>query len=607
MRWARIKAALDASLNLKLIVGLLVSLLLVGVPFFAFFYTFHRDQLVEGLASSTSSLSRLVESSLEAAMLRKTPHQLQEDVSRLAERSEVERIMILDPNGEVRVSSDPRTVGTRFDREHDPTCQVCHSLDRAQRQGATIASSSSGEVFRTMTLILNQPRCHACHPEVDRVNGVLVMDISMASARQRLEAGMQRMLAMGGVMVLLTVGVLGFLTRKLVVDRLHKFTQVTALIREGRLGESVPVGPRDEIGRLAESFNIMTASLRSTLEELERQRRFLEDVVNSIRDEIVVFDRDGRIVTANQAGRERCERGGAFSPGLRQTIATAQSAKYIEIADTSDGGERHLEVHAYPLSDQGGSVHQVIQVARDITERKDLEAHLMHSERLASLGLLASGFSHEINNPLGTISVGIEGLLRKVERRPAAALDLAEMEEYLQLILKEVHRAKAITDRLLVLSRPTGGRATLIDVGHAVADTAKVLRYQAERLGVTFELTLGSESFLIKGDEPGFRQVLLNLMMNAIQAIDGSGTVSTEVRAAADGVEVAIRDTGRGIPAEDQKRIFEPFFSRRPVQRGTGLGLFISSAIVTRMGGRIDVRSQVGEGTEFTVFLPVPD
>lgn len=593
-------------LNVKLTLGLIAGLFCVGVPFFLTFYYFHRDQLLNGLKTSTSSLSRLVVGSLESAMLQRTPHVLQQEVVLLSRQSGVERIMILDAFGEVQVSSDEQTLGARFDRDKDPTCVVCHRLVAPRRESTTIVESPSGEVFRNMSLIPNGPRCRTCHTSDRTYNGMLIMDLSMAPIRRQLASSMKQMLMLAAVMVLVTILVLRLLMKKLILRRLHLFRRVTSRVREGELGESVPVDSGDEIGELAESFNVMTGSLRSSFDELQQQRQFLENVINTIRDEITVFDATGRVVTANVAARvgPLHDRGESRSDLVLETLETGRAATRLETTVTPQDEERHLEVHTYPLLSEDGEVEQVIQVIRDLTERKYLEAHLRHSERLASLGLLASGFSHEINNPLASISTGVEGLLRKLERKEVDSDVIGEMEDYLHLIRGELHRAKEITSRILVLSQPSGGPPSIIDVGYVVRETLDLLRYRATQSGIEMGEVSEASTAFVKGDEPALRQVFLNLMLNAVQASGNRGEIRTEVWSVDGRVGISIRDSGCGIAARDLTRIFEPFFSKRRGERGSGLGLFIASSIVDQMGGHIEVDSTLGKGTEFRVLLP---
>ncbi|MFQ6114500.1 MAG: hypothetical protein ACE5NG_10525, partial [bacterium] len=131
-------------LDFKLIIGLILSLLVVGLPFFTFFYKFHKNQLIDGLKVSTTNLSKLVVSTLETAMLTKEPHLLNDEVKRLSEQSGVERIMILNKRGELKISSDPKMIGKVYKNNVDPICLVCHQSSPVMRKNTTIAKDKSG-------------------------------------------------------------------------------------------------------------------------------------------------------------------------------------------------------------------------------------------------------------------------------------------------------------------------------------------------------------------------------------------------------------------------------------------------------------------------------
>ncbi len=186
-----------------------------------------------------------------------------------------------------------------------------------------------------------------------------------------------------------------------------------------------------------------------------------------------------------------------------------------------------------PLVDDRGEVVQASEVRRDVTVRASLEANLRHSERLASLGLLASGISHELNNPLAPIAACADGLFRQVQQGCCDTPEgRATVLEYLDLVKRETMRAKAITERLLILARPPSGRAEVVEMNRVV-------------------------------------------------------------------------DNNPGIEPGDTKKIFEPFYARRPDGQGTGLGLFIAQTIARGLHGTIRVSSRVGEGAAFVVEVPI--
>lgn len=617
-------------LSFRITCGLLLALLVVGVPFFVFFYSFHKNQLIESLKTSSTSLGRLIVNDLEERMLEKQPHLINQEVNQLAAESGAQRIMILNPTGEVRVSSDPRLHGRVFART-ESSCVVCHtSASTARRHTTIIGNGPGGEVFRSVILIDNKPQCVQCHSPEKRVNGILVVDFSMAGTKQQLASGVQKMLGLAAIMVLVTIVALGVSMNKLVLRRIKEFTKTTVAIRSGDLNQRVAANEGDEISDLAMSFNMMTASLKESLREVERHKEYLESVINSIEDEIIVVDRQFRIVTANNAYLINCARRREDVAGkacfivsydsmipcsqslvekcpARVTFETGAVRKLMHRFFDKEGNEKYIEIHCYPMRDEAGQVFQVIEVRRDVTERRYLEANLSHSERLASLGLLASGISHEINNPLASITAGTEGLERRINAALSkeSSLDVEELKEYIELIHKEAMRAKAITDRLLILSHKSESPTYLVSINQSLSETISLLKFQADERAIEIVEEFDPQAPPIKADDPALRQVFLNLLLNAMQAIDRTGRITVRTKVEPGVVRIAFEDTGCGIAKEDLGRLFEPFFSHKESGRGTGLGLFISNTLIQQMGGTITVHSEVGRGTQFVISLPL--
>ncbi|MFQ5893457.1 MAG: ATP-binding protein, partial [Nitrospinota bacterium] len=288
-----------------------------------------------------------------------------------------------------------------------------------------------------------------------------------------------------------------------------------------------------------------------------------------------------------------------------KTFETGRLHKTLVTVPDEAGGERTLEIFSSPIRGPDGSVEQVVEVVRDITERQRLEATLIHSEHLASLGMLAAGVSHEINNPLASIATAIEGLRRRFAERSGGWEEPAEVAEYLELVQKEVSRCKRITDKLLILARHGPSEARWVDLRVAVDETVSLVGLEADRRGVALSVSWDDDRLLVKADDGQLRQVLLNILLNAIQATEAGGSVVVGGTRTDDGIAVSVTDTGCGIPPGEIKRIFEPFYTKKPTGQGTGLGLFISKNIVLDHGGDIIVESRLGAGTTVTVLLPL--
>ncbi|MFQ5822347.1 MAG: PAS domain-containing sensor histidine kinase, partial [Candidatus Heimdallarchaeota archaeon] len=472
-------------LDVKLIFGLILSLLVVGLPFFVLFYNFHKHQLIDGLKVSTTNLSRLVVNTLETAMLQKEPHLLNEEVKRLSEQSGVERIMILNKRGELKISSDPDMIGRVYQNNVDPICLVCHRYSPVKRKNTTIAKDKKRtEIFRNMSLIYNRPRCYDCHDAEEKINGVLVMDLSMADTRRQLDSNNKKIFGMAFIMILITSVVLGLLVNKLILQRIKKFTDTTLRISEGNLDEVIEFKENDEISNLAKSFNKMTANLKDTLNEVERHKDYLEHVINGIDDEIVVVDRDYKIVTANDAYLNRCHDsreniiGRSCSMILQNsevpcdqdllkrcpaktTFEEGTLQKTLHTFLDRSGKEKYLEIYCSPLRDEKGEVFQVIELRRDITERKFLEEKLIHTEKLTSIGRLAASVAHEINNPLD----GIQNCLNIIQKNPGNTTKVRTM---LELISEGIERIGFIVRRLLIFSKHHKLKMEMIDLNEVM-------------------------------------------------------------------------------------------------------------------------------------------
>ena len=251
----------------------------------------------------------------------------------------------------------------------------------------------------------------------------------------------------------------------------------------------------------------------------------------------------------------------------------------------------------------GGGVSHVVEVWRDITDRRSAEARLADTERMASLGMLASGFSHEVNTPLGSIRMCLDAI-----RRICSAPEFITPEqrqtlaEYARTGTTQVDRAAAITEQFLNLSRGKSLPRTALDLPKCVAVVAGLCRQRAQGAGVAIEVSAFDGELTVSANESSVQQVLLNLLLNAIDASKSGQRIAITFTVDRERAVVHIADEGHGIAESDLPRIFEPFFSRR--KGGTGLGLFVSKNFAERWGGDIVVESRPGGGATFSVVCP---
>ncbi len=276
----------------------------------------------------------------------------------------------------------------------------------------------------------------------------------------------------------------------------------------------------------------------------------------------------------------------------------------------------NFQFWAYPLIDEEGNLYAIVHYLKDVTGQKRMEQQLIRSERLASLGTLVAGIAHEINNPLGIIAGYAEALLDRANDPGLQAVgEFEDFPEYLKTIHHEIFRCKSILQSLLEFARPSGGTFREIDVNELIKEVLLLLQHRTARLRHRIDLRLTRELPKISADAGSLRQVLMNLLLNAIYFTPegGSITIATEADApvvrpgpaeCVRMVRLTVRDTGAGIAQEVSSKIFDPFFTTKPVGEGTGLGLTISHRIVEEHGGSIDVESASGKGTAFVITLP---
>jgi two-component system NtrC family sensor kinase len=227
------------------------------------------------------------------------------------------------------------------------------------------------------------------------------------------------------------------------------------------------------------------------------------------------------------------------------------------------------------------------------------------AEKLAAVGRLAAGVVHEINNPLATISACAESLETRVDEGVfGASPDVEDLHEYLGLMRSEAFRCKSITNGLLDFSRVRAGNRFPIDIVLVLKSSARLITHQKRGGNINIKFEIEENLPFVNADEGQMQQAIIALATNAIDAMPGGGTLTFRLFAQGNRVVVEVQDSGHGIAPDDLSKIFEPFFTTKEVGKGTGLGLAVCYGIVTEHDGRLSVRSNVGAGTTFSIFLP---
>jgi two-component system NtrC family sensor kinase len=329
-----------------------------------------------------------------------------------------------------------------------------------------------------------------------------------------------------------------------------------------------------------------------------------------------VLDLDGRTVRWNRAmealyGRDREKALGrtldeifpeSFLEALRGSLVLGRTEDEIDHIyklhlPTEDGRSMMVNVSVAPFQLVSGERRGTILIVDDVTERIHLEEQLQHSEKMASIGLLAAGVAHEVNTPLAGISSYTQLLLGQVEPDDARHALLEKIE-------KQSFRAAKIINNLLNFARSGTTEFEPLDVNKMLLDVLSLLEHQLEGSRIKVRKELASELPAVRGNENRLQQVFFNLILNARDAMPRGGWLTLLTRADDDAVVLEFKDTGVGIKREDIKRIYDPFFTTKGIGRGTGLGLAVSYGILQEHGGAIFVDSIPGQGTTFQVALP---
>jgi two-component system NtrC family sensor kinase len=339
---------------------------------------------------------------------------------------------------------------------------------------------------------------------------------------------------------------------------------------------------------------------------------------------VLLVDPSGTVQLANPAIESMCGLTPEQVVGQDFTFGSAEPqvdrALWERFRDVGWSGERHFRHHngtrvpvhvtSRPVFDEHGHIEAIAVLLRNLTEEKEQQRRMIETERLASLGELAAGVAHEVNNPLSAISNFAELLL--LQPLPD------DVRDDLGAIASEAHRAGSIVRNLLAFARQDTAEKEVVDIGVLARGVAELTRYQLRAADIALELELPAQPALTLADPKQLQQVLHNLVTNArqaIQKIDPRGRVSVRVTPADEWIHLTVDDTGPGIAAEVLDKVFTPFFTTKPPGEGTGLGLSIVYGIVRENGGEVIAGNwgvarvaggPVGEGgARFTVRLPV--
>lgn len=438
-----------------------------------------------------------------------------------------------------------------------------------------------------------------------------------------------RVIGMTVVAILVGIGLTVLSARAL--RPIRQLVAFARAISRGDYEQSVAPRGDNELAELGEELELMAKNRKEREAELDRQqaelevayhrvaelKRYHESIVQSLKTGVLVTDRELNITSVNRSavalfGRPEDEirgrplasfpLGEELSRRLGPLGGLVEGGKEVPLT-ALPLGERHFDLVITPFMNDRGAVLGIVVAFEDVTESVRTKEALLRSERLAAIGRMSAHVTHEVRNPLASIGLNAELLEVMVKEGGMTGGALEEAHALSRAIGREVDRLTAITEEYLRFARLPRPELGPEDTAELLGSIASFVRRDLELAHVEIRVQVPAELPRILVDRDQIRQAILNLVRNAKESMPEGGTVELEAALEAEVVAIVVRDHGVGIKAENLDRIFDPFFSTKLT--GTGLGLALCHQIVTEHGGQIRVRSQLGQGSEFRIEIPL--
>ncbi len=384
--------------------------------------------------------------------------------------------------------------------------------------------------------------------------------------------------------------------------------------------EDIPPAAADEFEQIKGAFEQVAEDLKRTHMELRASESKYRLLFENSQDAILIIGDRSRLADINPAGLslfglqdidearsmetvfqifwDTRDAEAFFDAALSRGFARGREIGMVD----RNGRKLTVIVSATVRKSEKNQPEQIEMMLRDVTEAKQLEKYLAQAEKLASIGQLAAGVAHEINNPLGVIKCYANLIRRQLSSESAVLNDV-------EVIQRHTDHCKSVVEALLSFARVSEPRKMPVDLNACIEELVAMIMPQAGKGNVKVVKDLCPDLPTVVSDLQQMKQVFMNLIMNALQAMPDGGRLTLTSRVDDDQrhVEVKVVDTGPGIGEKNIERIFDPFFTTKEEGKGTGLGLSVSYGIISRHGGRISVESRPGKGAAFFVHLPIED
>jgi len=518
------------SLGVKLYASIFLVMFIGLAIFTSLNVTSQQASQLELVELSALRTTDLIKNSIHYSMLINRKDDIDQIFKYFGQMPGFETIRIYDKKGYIVFTTKSEEKLHKVSISSEP-CQVCHFSSKPLKElpfkeRHRIASAENGSrVLAMIAPIENEAGCSSvnCHepPSQKAILGVLDVQMSLQMVDAGLSQSRRNTIAASAILVISVLIVTGVLIWTLIRIPVYKLSEATKAITAGNLHYKIPVHRSDEIGQLANSFNIM-------VEELSR----------------------------------------------------AQS----EITEWS---------------------HTLQQKVKQKTQELErIQTHLIHVEKMASLGKLAATVAHELNNPLGGILTYTRLTQKRLSDGQLSPDMISAIQEDLSIVKNETMRCGNIVNNLLLFSRKEIGECEFHDIRTMLHSCMQLIQHHLSLQQIILKHSLPDQPLEARYDKEQIQQAVLAILMNAIEAMPNGGTLTIDAAPAGDRIRISITDTGDGISPAHLPYIFEPFYTSKKEGKGIGLGLAVSYGIIERHKGQIDVKSVVGKGATFIIFIP---
>ncbi len=611
-------ASLLYSLRVKLLVSLGLVLVLILATFTYRDLKTYENVFLEESRKKAFDITDSIMKSIEYPMLDGEMEYVQAILERINALKDLRLIHLCNLKGVIKYSGTPERIGK------PTTSKITLQALNSHKLTSGIETRLNEKVYRYAVPIFNEKACYKCHGSEERILGVLTLGFDWNGVEKKLEHHRNSLIISFLITLLLLFGLIGALLHYMVVVPVRRLTSAAKTIASGNLDKEIPpVRTKDEIGELTTAFREMqrsliklTSDLKSSRDRLKRMYDFQRNLIENSIDGIVGTDAEGNIVVFNDRAESifgysheevvgKMKFKDLFPPGLAKRIER-------DLYDDAFGGKGKLKnyetevlkktgesvpvwLSAALIFTEKGERMGTVAVFRDLTEKRELEEKILQSERLATIGRGVSYICHEIKNPLIIIGGFTQQLLKSSQDE--------KNRQKLQIILEEIQRLNQFLIDISDFTRFTKPQFTLANINKILEEIFILLGPTLNEKKIKLVKTLDKKIPQTLLDERQIKQVLLNVLKNAIEAMPEGGTLTVTTALRGDNIEITVKDTGKGISPEDLKKIFDPFFTTK--SKGSGLGLAISKKLIEGHRGTIVFESEIGKGTTCVIILPV--